>query len=206
MRIVSAAAAALLFVSSSFPAVAADISLLTVEEIEAIVGEAGGTEVERAEAGGATFVRAKFQDQPYAFALLLCDKDDKTKCAGVLMSTAFKLSEHHNADLFNDFNKAVPFITAVKLNSELMAFGRFAVSLGGVTRENLKANLSFLSVAPQIFVEWEKRRVIASTGTGAATTLAQTAAPSTKLEPVELTGEQVTGLMEQALLTDVKPK
>lgn len=201
MRILSAALAALLLLAMSARAYAADINLLTAPDVAAIVAEAGGTDVQVGEQGGITFINFRIGNQPYSYSLRLCDKNDRTKCAGLLMAMGFQLEASHNLELFNNFNTAVPFLTAVKLNNELMAFGRFTVTLGGVTRENIKSNMAFLALAPQLFVEFQKSQVVASVGTDGKPVAG--VAPA-KLVPVKLTAEQASRLMDEALISKVK--
>ena len=54
------------------------------------------------------------------------------------MASGFKSSD--TVESLNNFNKAIGFVTAVKLNNETMAFGRYVVALGGITVENVGAN------------------------------------------------------------------
>jgi hypothetical protein len=119
------------------------------------------------------------------------------------MAAAYRMSPQHNVELFNSFNRSVPFLTAVKLDSSVMAFGRFVISLGGVTRENVKANIDFLRLAPELFLSFEKSQVIASVDAGAAQLSQATAAPI-KPEPVALTRAEMARLMDEALLANVK--
>jgi hypothetical protein len=203
MRIVSAALAAVMFWSLPAPALAANINVFTAQEVVAILNEAGATDVQRDDGDGISFISFKLGDQPYSFSLRLCDKTDRSRCGGLLMAAAYRMSPQHNVELFNSFNRSVPFLTAVKLDSSVMAFGRFVISLGGVTRENVKANIDFLRLAPELFLSFEKSQVIASVDAGAAQLSQATAAPI-KPEPVALTRAEMARLMDEALLANVK--
>jgi hypothetical protein len=203
MRILSAALAALMFCSLPAPGLAADIKLFTAQEVVAILNEAGATDVQRDDGEGVSFISFKFGDQPYSFSLRLCDKNDRGRCGGLLMAAAYRMSPQHNVELFNSFNRSVPFLTAVKLDSGVMAFGRFVIALGGVSRDNVKANIDFLRLAPELFLSFEKSQVIASAGTGAAQ-LSQVDAGPAKLVPVALTRAEAARLMDEALLANTK--
>lgn len=201
MRIVTAALAALLLLAMSVRAQAANIDVFTSQEVAAIIAEAGGTDVQVAEGNGLTYINFKIGAQPYSYSLRLCDNTDKTKCAGLLMAMGFQMEPGFNLELFNNFNASVPFLTAVKLNNELMAFGRFVVSLGGVTRENVKSNMAFLALAPQLFMEFQKSQIVASIGPDGKPVAGMT---PPKLVPVKLTSEQMKRLMDDALVAKVK--
>jgi hypothetical protein len=203
MRILSAVLAALMLWSLPAPALAANINVFTAQEVIAILNEAGATDVQRDDGDGISFISFKLGGQPYSFSLRLCDKTDRSKCGGLLMAAAFRMSPQHNVELFNSFNRSVPFLTAVKLDASVMAFGRFVIALGGVTRENVKANIDFLRLAPELFLSFEKSQVIASLEPGVAQ-LSQANAAPTEFVPVALTRAEAARLMDEALLANAK--
>lgn len=178
---------------------AADFQTLTVQDVAAIVTEAGGTDVRVNESKDLSFVNFKLGEVTYSFSLRLCSKDDKSKCGGLLMGVGYKMSETDTLELFNNFNRSVPFLTAVKLDNNLMAFGRFVVTLGGVDRENIKTNIALLLLGPELLAEVQKAQVVASVG-GNPALLSQMRYQPLRLQPVALTPEQIARLSDDRLI------
>jgi hypothetical protein len=122
------------------------------------------------------------------------------------MAIGFTATERDTVEVFNNFNKTVGFLTAVKLDSNTMAFGRFVVALGGITKENVAANLGLLTIAPELYGEFMKSQVVASTGPAGQVLLSQPNAAPAALQPVALTVEQVKAMTDDALAAKAKSK
>lgn len=205
MRILSALAAVLMFLSLPAGASAADLTVFTADEVMAIVTASGGTNVERKDVDGQTIVIFDLGGKRYVFSLDLCQKEDTSKCLGLLMAVGFKASEIETLEMLNNFNKSVGFLTAVKLDSGTIAFGRFVVSVGGITRENVAANLALLTLAQEVYVAFAKSQVVASSGAGGQVLLSQPNTPPA-LQPVALTPEQVKSMVDDAWAAKVNFK
>lgn len=193
MHILTATFAALILADA--PASAADVTAFTAESVAAIAIGLGGTNVESK--GSLTVF--DLNGQKYVFSRELCQKDDPSKCIGLLMASGFKTTPQDTVEVFNDFNKSIGFVTAVKLDNNTMAFGRFVVALGGITADNVKANFGLFSAAPELYNEFVKSQVVSSIGTGGQVLLAQPTAAPAKLQPVALTAEQVAAMTSDAL-------
>lgn len=204
MRILSAALAALLFIAMPAQTMAADIKVLTPDIAVALATAVGGTNVQRKDADGQTVVVFEHTGKTYVFSLELCDKDDKSKCGGLLMAMGFKSSD--TVETFNNFNKAIGFVTAVKLDNETMAFGRYVVALGGITAENIGANFGLLTIAPELYGEFAKSQIISSIGANGQVLLSQANPEPAALQPVALTIEQVKSMANDALAAKAKLK
>jgi hypothetical protein len=206
MRILSAAGAALMFLNLSAGAGAADIKILTADTLTAIATAAGGTNIQRKDSGdGQALIVFQLEGKTYVFSLELCDKDDKSKCGAVLMATGLKGSASDTHEIINDFNATVGFLTAVKLG-DVIAFGRYVVVLGGISAENTGVNFGLVTLAQDLYAEFLKSRVVASTGAPGQVLLSQPDAAPAVLQPVALTPEQMKSMANDAFAAKIKLK
>jgi hypothetical protein len=164
MRIFAAAAAALVagvaaMSSLALPqpanaaAVVADITEFTPENVTSMLGEIGATNIKQEKQDGIVVLSFELGGLPYAYSIQLCNVSAElgSGCLGLLMAIGFEMPEKYNAEIFNSFNKKYPMATSVRIDDKTMALGRFMFSLGGLSRDNLKANMAVMTGAPEAF-------------------------------------------------------
>jgi hypothetical protein len=164
MRILSAATAVLLFLIGPARAADAEFTAFTPENVSAIMTANGATNVTREESDGTTFINFELGGRPYSLSLRLCDK--APGCVALLMAIGFKVDEKPNLETLNAFNVAIPLTTIVKIDDSTIAFGRFVLAIGGVTRGNIEANMGAVVASPELFAMFLKSQVVASTTLG----------------------------------------
>jgi hypothetical protein len=199
MRFVTAAVAALAMSAFASSAMAANVASFTAENVKAMVTEAGGSNVTSQTAQGITFVNFDLNGLPFTYSLQLCDPKGKAGCAGILMAIGVALDKPYSLDTLNGFNRDIPLVTVVQLDAKTVAFGRFAVSLGGMSSENFKANMQMVAVGPELFARHLKGQVVASTGT-AGQTVPVSATPEAEPKPIRLSPQAMSSLIDEDLL------
>jgi hypothetical protein len=177
---------------------AAPITTFTSENVKAIVTAAGGTNIKTESTDGVPYVNFDYQGLKYSASIRFCDKGTTKNCQGLLLAIGFEADPADTLETINSFNYGLPMVTAVKPDANTLAFGRFVTSIGGIQDSNVAANLGMLVASPSIYAEFRKTQVVASTGAGATVMLSQNAGPAPALKPVQLTPEQLTGLMKLA--------
>jgi len=199
MRLVTATAATFVLAVSAPSAMAANVATFTAENVKAMVTEAGGSNVKSQTADGLTFVNFDLNGVPFTYSLQLCDPKGKAGCAGVLMAIGVSLDKAPSLETLNSFNRSIPLVTVVQLDSKTVAFGRFAVALGGMSSENFKANMQMVAVGPELFVRHVKGQVIAGAGTqGQAVTVSAT--PEAAPKPISLSPQAMSQLVDEGIL------
>lgn len=209
MRFLTAAFAAVAIAASAIagPAMAADLTTFTPENVKAIVTEAGGTNVTQEASDGVTFINFEMGGLPYSYSIRLCDPKGAGGCVGLLMAIGFEMEQGYTLDTLNSFNRNVPLATVVQIDSKTIAFGRFVVSLGGISAENIKANMALVSIAPELFARHLKSQVVASADPAASgKTLPVNMPTPTAPKAIRLTPNAVTSIMEEDTLDKLKPK
>jgi hypothetical protein len=201
MRLVTASAAAFAIVVAAIapPATAATVVTFTAENVKAMVTEAGGSNVKSQTADGLTFVNFDLNGVPFTYSLQLCDPKGKSGCAGVLMAIGVSLDKAPSLETLNSFNRAIPLVTVVQLDAKTVAFGRFAVALGGMSSENFKANMQMVAVGPELFVRHTKGQVIAGAGTQGQAVAVSTA-PEAAPTPISLSPQAMSQLVDESIL------
>jgi hypothetical protein len=195
MRFVIAAACTLALFAITPSATAANVASFTAENVKTMVTEAGGSNVK----SGLTFVNFDLNGVPFTYSLQLCDPKGKTGCAGVLMAIGVSLDKAPSLETLNSFNRSIPLVTVVQLDSKTVAFGRFAVAVGGMSSENIKANKQIVAVGPELFVRHIKSHVIAGAGTqGQAVTVST--APEEAPKPIALSPQAMSQLVDESIL------
>ncbi|MBL8779600.1 MAG: hypothetical protein JNL06_01540 [Alphaproteobacteria bacterium] len=207
MRLVTTAVAVLaLAASTTVPsATAANVVSFTAENVKAMVTEAGGSNVTAQTAQGITFVNFELNGVPFTYSLQLCDPKGKAGCAGVLMAIGVALDQAYSLETLNSFNRDIPLVTVVQLDAKTVAFGRFAVSLGGMSSENFKANMQMVAVGPELFVRHLKGQVVAGAGTAGQAVPVSVAADSAP-KPIRLSPQAMSQLVDEDLLNKLNVK
>lgn len=206
MRLVTTVAAfslAVFAIASS--AMAASVASFTADNVKTMVTEAGGSNVTSQTAEGITFVNFDLNGLPFTYSLQLCDPKGKAGCAGILMAIGVALDQPYGLETLNSFNRDIPLVTVVQLDAKTVAFGRFAVSLGGMSSENFKANMQMVAVGPELFVRHLKGQVVASTGTeGQAVPVSAT--PEAAPKAIRLSPQAMSRLVDEDLLKKLNVK
>lgn len=198
------AIAALALVAAGLPAPAqsadtADISAFTVENVSSIITEVGGTKIEVNKDADVTFINFELGGQTYSYSIRTCDVSPKVPgCLGLLMAIGFSMETPHSLETFNGFNQSFPLVTAVRVDSKTLAFGRYVFSAGGLTRNNIAGNMGLVIGAPQAFAAYLKSQVVASRTQGNANL--SLADGVTGMRPVKLTRAQVRGLLDDNIV------
>jgi len=173
MRFFTAAVAALAFGAAaalspvSIQPAQAQSALLndfTAENVSAVLTELGATNIKTSQNDGITFLNFELGGLPQSYSIRLCNLSAELGpgCLGLLMAIGFETPDKINLDVFNSFNRKWPLATSVKIDDKTMALGRFIFSPGGVSRENLKANIALLMGAPEAFNTHLKSQLVAS--------------------------------------------
>ena len=199
MRLVTAAVAALAVSAIAPSAMAANVASFTADNVKTMVTEAGGSNVTSQTAQGITFVNFDLNGLPFTYSLQLCDPKGKAGCAGILMAIGVALDQPYGLETLNSFNRDIPLVTVVQLDAKTVAFGRFAVSLGGMSSENFKANMQMVAVGPELFVRHLKGQVVAGAGTtGQAVPVSAT--PEAAPKAIRLSPQAMSRLVDEDLL------
>lgn len=206
MRFVTAVAALALAVSAIAPsAMAANVASFTAENVKAMVTEGGGSNVTSQTAEGLTFVNFDLNGLPFTYSLQLCDPKGKAGCAGILMAIGVALDQPYSLDTLNSFNRDIPLVTVVQIDAKTIAFGRFAVAMGGMSSENFKANMQMVAVGPELFVRHLKGQVVASTGT-AGQAVPVSATPEAGPKAVRLSPQAMSRLVDEETVKKLNVK
>ena len=204
MRRIYSAIAALALAAAILPAPAqaadaADIAAFTVENVSSIITEVGGTKIEINKDGDVTFINFELGGQTYSYSIRTCDiAPEVPGCLGLLMAIGFSMESPYALETFNGFNQSFPLVTAVRIDSKTLAFGRYVFSAGGLTRNNIAANMGLVIGAPQAFAAYLKSQVIASRTPGNANLSLPDGV--TGMRPVKLTPAQVRGLLDDNIV------
>ena len=190
--LVSLAATAALALSAS----AAPMTTFTSDNVQSFLKKAGATNIEPETNGGVQFVHFEYKGLKYSTSVRFCDEGTTKNCTGLLMAIGFEADSSDSLEVLNSFNYGFPIATAVKPDPKTLVFGRLVTSIGGVEEGNVAANLGLLIAAPQVYGEFRKTQVDASSGVGSTVLLSQNAAPAPSLKPVKLSADQVNSLMK----------
>ena len=190
--LISLAATAALTLTAS----AAPLASFTNDNVQAFLKKAGATEIEPEASGGVQFVHFSYKGLKYSSSIRFCDQGTTKNCSGLLLAVGFEAEAADTLETLNAFNYGFPIATAVKPDAKTLMFGRLVTSLGTVEEGNVAANLGLLIAGPQVYGEFRKTQVVASSGAGSTVLLAQSNAPAAALKSVKLTPEQVNSMMK----------
>lgn len=172
------------------------ITDFTPENVSAILTEVGATNIKPGLQDGVTFINFELGGLPYSYSIRLCNVAAELGpgCLGLLMAIGFEMPDKISLEIFNSFNRKWPLATSVKIDDKTMALGRFMFSPGGVSRENLKANIALLTGAPEAFRTHLSSQVVASLQQGQP----QFTRVSTggALRPIRLSPKDIAHLMD----------
>jgi hypothetical protein len=209
MQIARIAALALIAVFATAPlASAADDNPLyeyfTVENVTESVRELGGTNIETVNEEGTTYVRFQLANFPFNVALQVCK--DRPGCVGLVIGAAFNTGGvKYPLETLNAFNRKLPPVTALSLPDGNVAMWRALISLGGISKKNMTANMGmFISYVPN-FVEHLQGQVVASTDSATGRAVPASVAPAT-LTPQRLTAQQMLEMSKDWAIAQEKAK
>ena len=190
--LISLAASAALTLTAS----AAPLASFTNDNVQAFLKKSGATDIETESSAGVQFVHFSYKGLKYSSSIRFCDEGTTKNCSGLLLAVGFESEAADTLETLNAFNYGFPIATAVKPDPKTLMFGRLVTSLGTVEEGNVAANLGLLIAAPQVYGEFRKTQVVASSGAGSTVLLAQSSAPAAALKPVKLTPDQVNSMMK----------
>ena len=105
----------------------------------------------------------------------------------------------------NAFNGGFPIVTVFKPDEGTVVFGRLVTSIGGIQDANVAGNIGLVVAGPQVYNEFRKAQVVASTGVSGTMLLSGSAGPSPALKPVRLTPVQVNAVMKHVPAKEALP-
>jgi hypothetical protein len=190
--LISLAASAALTLTAS----AAPLASFTNDNVQAFLKKSGATDIETESSAGVQFVHFSYKGLKYSSSIRFCDEGTTKNCSGLLLAVGFESEAADTLETLNAFNYGFPIATAVKPDPKTLMFGRLVTSLGTVGEGNVAANLGLLIAGPQVYGEFRKTQVVASSGAGSTVLLAQSSAPAAALKPVKLTPDQVNSMMK----------
>lgn len=190
--LISLAATAALTLTAS----AAPLSSFTNDNVQALLKKSGATDIETESNGGVQFVHFSYKGLKYSSSIRFCDEGTTKNCTGLLLAVGFEAEAADTLETLNAFNYGFPIATAVKPDAKTLMFGRLVTSIGTVEEGNVAANLGLLIAGPQVYGEFRKTQVVASSGAGSTVLLAQSSAPAAAMKSVKLTPDQVNSLMK----------
>jgi hypothetical protein len=190
--LISLAASAALTLTAS----AAPLASFTNDNVQAFLKKSGATDIETESSAGVQFVHFSYKGLKYSSSIRFCDEGTTKNCSGLLLAVGFESEAADTLETLNAFNYGFPIATAVKPDPKTLMFGRLVTSLGTVEEGNVAANLGLLIAGPQVYGEFRKTQVVASSGAGSTVLLAQSSAPAAALKPVKLTPDQVNSMMK----------
>lgn len=190
--LISLAASAALTLTAS----AAPLASFTNDNVQALLKKSGATDIELESSGGIQFVHFSYKGLKYSSSIRFCDEGTTKNCSALLLAVGFEAEAGDTLETLNAFNYGFPIATAVKPDPKTLMFGRLVTSIGTVEEGNVAANLGLLIAGPQVYGEFRKTQVVASSGAGSTVLLAQSNAPAAALKPVKLTPDQVNSMMK----------
>jgi hypothetical protein len=205
---VAALAAAVAAAQSTFTTAAPSppITHFTVENVSEAVRELGATNVSTARHESVSFVNFDYNGLPFSYSIRICDAAPELGpgCVGLLMAIGIDLSDQPRPlELVNSFNRSFPMVTAVIFDDKKLALGRFMFSVGGLSKDNLKANIALFAAAPAIFAKHVQSQLVASAESGPARFTRVSAGLS--LRPVHLAPQEINRYVDEKALRLRRP-
>lgn len=199
---VSIAAVSLL----SMSATAAPLASFTKDNVKAVLAGVGATGIEEQTSDGVQFINFDYKGLKYSTSIRFCDANTQKNCTALFIAVGFEADGADTLDTVNAFNGGFPIATVFKPDQQTIVFGRLVTALGGVDASNVAANIGLVVAGPQVYNEFRKSQVVASTGVGGTMLLSQGAAPAPALKPVRLTPAQVSVAFKLAPSKEALPK
>ena len=159
------------------------IQKFNVDNVKAAITSLGITDVasRKESADGKTIDLITFNSGAtrHVGLLTVCDEGG---CLGLSLITVWDGGDTVSYETLNKFNASFHFGRAYKGSSNLLAFGRYAISDGGVSEENLRANIGNFVNGSQVFQKYVQDSAIVSSLTPPNPSTAQlTAAPNSEI-------------------------
>lgn len=140
------------------------IDTLTAETVKALVMEMGGKEVEVRDLEGGKVVIFTDAGIPYQMSVAGCDSIPG-KCISLVMLVFVETGASGiTTDMVNSRNLEDFFATSLKVDDNMMAFGRGLLLAGGVTRRNLAMNIGVYANRTGEALKHFASKVVASSG------------------------------------------
>ena len=200
-HLLSLAAASLL----SVPAFAAPINSFTADNVKGVLTDIGATAIEMQTSDGVQFVHFDYKGLKYSTSLRFCDAGSQKNCSGLLIAVGFEADAADSLSTINAFNGGFPIVTVFKPDEGTVVFGRLVTSIGGIQDANVAGNIGLVVAGPQVYNEFRKAQVGASTGVSGTMLLSGSAGPSPALKPVRLTPVQVNAVMKHVPAKEALP-
>lgn len=184
---------------------AAPFASFTKDNVKAVLAGVGASNVEEQTLDGVQFVNFDYKGLKYSTSIRFCDGNTQKNCTALFIAVGFQADGADTLDTINAFNGGFPIATVFKPDQQTIVFGRLITALGGIDAANVAANIGLVVAGPQVYNEFRKSQVVASTGVGGTMLLSQGASPAPSLEPVRLTPMQVNAAFRLAPAKDALP-
>jgi hypothetical protein len=160
----------------------------TLEYVKEVATELGATNFEESKTEKAQLVKFEIGGMPIIVGLDLCK--EVPGCQGALLASAFKTGEQrYSLESLNAYNRTHPFAASIMFDNGTIAIGHAMYALGGITRDNFKANMAMFALLVPKFVEYMRAQLVASNGQGSV--MRQVGYGPGDLRPVLLTPDQM---------------
>lgn len=158
-----------------------------LDYVKEVATELGATNFEESKTEKVQVVKFELAGMPIIVGLDICKEGQG--CQGILLASAFKTGEQrYSLDSLNTYNRSHPFAAAILFENDTVAIGHALYSLGGIPRENFKANVAMFALLVPKFVEYLRAQLVASNGTN---NVMRQVSYGPGLRPVLLTPDQV---------------
>lgn len=183
------AAIAALSLTAATAARAADTTdTFSLDFLKEVAAGLNGTNLAEGDAGeGRKALKFETSGLPVVTIIDACT--DGKDCKGLIIMVAFKRSEQGiPLNVVNDFNGKNPFVTVSLHEPDLVAVGHAMISVGGVTRDNVMANVVELQAGVAKFVGTVRSQLVAS---GPGVVMRPVVYGATDLRPIVPTPQQL---------------
>jgi hypothetical protein len=175
-----AAALSLAFVSALgvAPAAAADplITQFTTQNVSDVLKELGATEIKTVKGDdGTDSVSFTYDSGPFLFSIINCKK---APCHDLQMAIFYEKDAAFTPGFANTFNGKWLDATAIALADGTLMMNRLVIANGGVTKENLRENMSIFVNVPNLIADQLKAVTTVSAPPAAGTTFQPAVAPA----------------------------
>jgi hypothetical protein len=194
--------------AAASPANAADDNPLyeyfTVDNVSESARELGATNIETVTEEGTTYVRFQHGNIPINCALQVCK--DRPGCVGLVIGISVNTGGVKTPlEVLNAFNRKLPPVTTLSFDDNSVVMWRALISLGGIPKKNLTANMGMLISYVPNFIEHLKSQVVASGDSATGRAVPASVAPLSPT-PQLLSGRQMLELSKDWAIAQEKAK
>jgi hypothetical protein len=134
----------------------------SIEYLKEVAADLSATNLVEGDAGeGRKALKFETNGLPVVTIIDACT--DGKDCKGLIIMVAFKRGEQGiPLNVVNEFNGKHPFVTASLHEPDIAVVSHAMISVGGVTRENVKANVQELQAGVAKFVSTVRSQLVAS--------------------------------------------